>query len=313
MGVDGDLWITGVPGIVGLDQLCRAPGIRTGGIAVGPDVVAGSVGLSPHRDGVAVGVEGDLWITGIPGIVGFDQLCRAPARIWGIAVGPDVVAGSVVLAPNRDGVASGVEGDLRTIGIPGIVGFDQLRRAPTRIWGIAVGPDVVAGSVVLSPHRDGIAVGVHGDLWVIGTPGIVGFDQLRRAPGIRTGGIAVGPDVVAGAVGLAPHRDGVAVGVDGDLRSIGTPGIVGFDQLGFLPTGIGPRVIAAPAAPAGREGEERNGEYEMKPGFLNDVGCFLSHVSLLVRMVVSLDTAGQAQLQHCVVSRKSELFHFESR
>ena len=142
------------------------------------------------------------------------------------------------------------------------------------------------------PHRDGIAVGVEGDLWIPGITSIVGFDQLRRAPGIRTGGIAVCPDVVAGSVVLIPHRDGIAVGVDGDLWIIGTPGIVGFNQFGFLPAGIGLRIIAS-AASAGREGEKRNGEYEIKPGSGMDVGCFLDHVSLLVRMVVSLDTAGQ--------------------
>ena len=57
-----------------------------------------------------------------------------------------------------------------------------------------------------------------------GNARIVGLDERGRAPA-GAGGVAVGPDVVARAVGLLPHRQRIAVGVDGDLRVYAEPAL----------------------------------------------------------------------------------------
>src|SRR6266705_2476809 len=140
-----------------------------------------------------------------------------------------MVARSVLLVPRHDDVAVGVHGDLRA-GSANVVGFDRRGGAPTAAGGKAAGPDVVFRTVGLEPHRDSVAVGVHGDLWGFGIASGRDRDQRGGAPTAAAGGVAVGPDVVERTVELVPHRDGVAVGVHGDLWATGTTSVVGFDQ-----------------------------------------------------------------------------------
>jgi hypothetical protein len=45
-----------------------------------------------------------------------------------------------------------------------------------------VGPDIPTAAIRLKPEGRNVAGGIHGDLWSIGMPGIVGFNQLGRAP-----------------------------------------------------------------------------------------------------------------------------------
>lgn len=44
--------------------------------AVGPDVIGGTVRLTPHRDGVAGAVKGNLGLLCVVGIVGLNELGR---------------------------------------------------------------------------------------------------------------------------------------------------------------------------------------------------------------------------------------------
>lgn len=48
---------------------------------------------------------------------------------------------------------------------------------------------------------------------------------------------AVGPNVVTGAVGLVPHRDGIATAINRDLRIKGSSCVVGLNQFGSAPAG----------------------------------------------------------------------------
>src|SRR5437773_1231288 len=105
------------------------------------------------------------------GRVGFDERGDGATAAGGVAGGADVPSHAVGLLPHRDCVAVGVRGDLRATGVT-IVGFDQRGDAPTAAGGVAVGPDVPAHAVVLLPHRDGVAVGVHGDSWAKSTASI---------------------------------------------------------------------------------------------------------------------------------------------
>ena len=120
----------GIPVIVGLNQCGAAPAVAVK--AVGPDVIAGAIGLPPHGQRIAAAVDGDLGLIGTPIIVGLNQRGAAPAAAVK-AVGPDVNAGAIGLSPHRQRIAAAVDGDLGLIGNPCIVGLNQCGAAPGAI------------------------------------------------------------------------------------------------------------------------------------------------------------------------------------
>ena len=82
------------------------------------------------------------------------------------------------------------------------------------------------------PNGDRIATGIHGDLWFVSTPGVVGVDQLRcRYPRAAGGAITIGQDVVSSSVILIPHGNGITTAIHGDLGIVSSPGVIGLDQL----------------------------------------------------------------------------------
>ena len=109
----------------------------------------------------------------------------------------------------------------------------------------------MAGTIGLIPHRQRIATAVECDLWVKGFSYIVGFNQFRGAPAaaVKT----VGPDAIAAAIGLMPHRQRITAAIECDLwirgssRTVinqfrGAPGTLGG---GKRPTVIGRQGITA--------------------------------------------------------------------
>src|SRR5690606_28503655 len=142
---------------------------------------------------------------------GLDESGPLPAGARRIAVGPGVPLDTVELHPHRDGVARCIRRYLRRPSIPGAVGLDEFRRAPTRPRVMAIGPDVVADASALALYRDGLTAGVDGRMRNRGVARIVA-DRARGSPaGARR--VAVGADVVPGSVELRPHGYGVARGV----------------------------------------------------------------------------------------------------
>ena len=68
----------------------------------------------------------------------------------------------------------------------------------------------------------------------------VGLDEGWRAPGVAAGRVAIGPNVVACAIRLSPQRQGVAVGVHGDLGGVCVIR-VGLDEGWGVPVGTHPQ------------------------------------------------------------------------
>ena len=92
-----------------------------------------------------------------------------------------------------------------------------LGHAPTTSNGMSRGPDDGLGAIKLRPNNEGVAVCVDVELWCARAPGVVAFDEFGSTP-ISANHTAVGPNIVASAIGLVPHDDGVTVRMDGDLR-----------------------------------------------------------------------------------------------
>src|SRR5512133_638211 len=142
-------------------------------------------------------------------------------------------------AINRMAMASGLN-----IGAPEKrgVGWNRFRCGLLE----AVGPDVGARTVGLVPHGLRLAIDADGDLGLIGITRVVGLDECGRAPA-AAGGVAVGPDVVTGAVRLTPHRQGIAAGGEGELGTSGIARVVGLDERRRAPAGASD-VAAGPDA-----------------------------------------------------------------
>ncbi|MCP5010156.1 MAG: hypothetical protein GY942_09280, partial [Aestuariibacter sp.] len=180
----------------------------------GPDVIAVAIALYPDRNGIAAVIDGDLGIGRISRIIGLDQLRAVPARAHYVSVGPDVIAGTIVLIPDRNGIAAVIDGDLGFVRNSHIIGLDQLRATPARARYVSVGPDV---TIVLNPNRNGIAAAIDGDLGILRISRI-GLDQLRATPA-RAHYVSVGPDVITSANRLVPEHNSIASSPDHDQRT----------------------------------------------------------------------------------------------
>jgi len=84
------------------------------------------------------------------------------------------------LLPHRNGIAAVIKRDLRVEGISCVVGLNQFGGAPTGAIK-TVGPNVGTATIVLVPHRDGIAAAIKRDLRASGTAS-VGLNQFGGAP-----------------------------------------------------------------------------------------------------------------------------------
>ena len=202
VAVDGDLRGLSIS-IIGFNQFGAAPA-GTDHIAISPDIIAGAVGLPPHRQRVAVAVDGDLRTVSISCIIGLNQFSSTPAGAGHIAIGPDTAVSVIVLLPHHQCIAIVVDGNLRVCSIP-CIALNQFSASPAGTGDIAIGPDIIAGAIVLVPHRQRIAAAVDGDLRVFSSPCIIGLNQFSSAPA-GAGHIAIGPDIIASAIRLLPHR-----------------------------------------------------------------------------------------------------------
>ena len=106
-----------------------------------------------------------------------------------------------------------------------------------------IGPDVVARAVELIPHGNDGTTGIDRHIGKPCTPGIIGLDELGLAPA-RTGDIAVGPEVIPRAIGLSPHRRGIAIGIDHHPGSSCIAGTAELEQTRHLPADAAVATVA---------------------------------------------------------------------
>ncbi len=250
--IDGDLGIGGGAGIFRFDEGGHVPA-ASHRVAVGPDVVARAIILLPHGERGAGRIDGDLGAGGLA-CVNLDQCGRAPAAPRGVAVCPDVVMGAIELAPYGNGIACVIGGDLRVVGIPGVIALDQRGRTPAAAGGVAVGPDVGAGTVALRPHRQRVARAIDSDPGAGCNDCIVAPDQRCRAPAAPCR-VAVGPDaglsVGVVVVVLLPYHQGATRRIDGNPGQIGILRVIALDHRRRTPAApcrvtVCPDTVASP-------------------------------------------------------------------
>ena len=130
-----------------------------------------------------------------------------------------------------------------------VIGFDELRFAPTRADHISVRVDVVPKAVELLPHRYRIARAVDGHLRVLSISGVSSLDESRSPPASPRL-VPVRIDAIPYAVILRPYRYRIARAVSSHLRSVNYSSCGGLDQHCGTPTngGISCRNIAGCSA-----------------------------------------------------------------
>src|SRR5262249_11424680 len=142
-----------------------------------------------------------------------DQRGSSPAGPRDIAIRPDVGRATGALVPDHDGLACRIDRDARIARATRIVGVDLRSRSPAGDRVELVRPGVALYCVALVPGRDRVTIGRDRNDRREGIAGIVGL-YLRRGAPTRSCAVSVRPDVEVRAVGLLPHRDGVAVAVE---------------------------------------------------------------------------------------------------
>ena len=120
------------------------------------------------------------------GMIGLQPRCRAPATTLNALIalitltaltlltarlkvaGPKLVAAGRVagLHPDGDRTATGIDNDVRIVGVTGIAVPNQAGPAPVLMSAPGVCPDAVTRAVELLPYRYRIAMGAVGDLGI---------------------------------------------------------------------------------------------------------------------------------------------------